>query len=467
VIHTRRKFMSSAIAAFVLPVALKDETRARKTKVLVIGGGMSGISAARILAESGVCDVQVIEARNRLGGRIATVRGPRGEIFELGANWLHNGDKNPLIQVCERFGIVTEPADNWSGISMHTRKGILGKAARENVQAVFKRGNELLEAFHDTMIEGAENENFSLGEAIRKAVLPKMSKTDQELFLHGARTDIEDEYGASIDEISFKLWVTDDGTEGKDRLIPGGYDQLVEKLCGPIPVAFGQLVRKIDINPTDPRGAVTVVCDKQTWHADHVIVTVSLGVLKAKRIEFNPPLPEWKTGAIDRIGFGNFEKAFISYKNAFWPSEASWIVYVDPDPKRVSTFFNLSKFENRTNTLVAMASGPNARYWNTISQNDVLAKAETAIRPLTGHAFKPTYFHSTRWESDPMTLGSYSFPAVRENRGDRELLKKTVGEHLHFAGEATNLGEAGTVHAAYESGIETSKALLEALKKKI
>src|SRR5437899_670739 len=99
---TRRHFLQTLAAASLAP-PLSWAGGPGKKRVLVIGAGMAGIAAARRLQESGHASVIVLEARDRIGGRIHTEHRADGTVRERGANWLHEGRTNPLVPIAEKL----------------------------------------------------------------------------------------------------------------------------------------------------------------------------------------------------------------------------------------------------------------------------------------------------------------------------------------------------------------------------
>jgi hypothetical protein len=127
----------------------------------------------------------------------------------------------------------------------------------------------------------------------------------------------------NVDNLSLSYWDQDDGQEpsGPHTQLLGGYMQVPRALLlspKPLDVKVRHPVKKVTYSPDDT-GAVTVECENGTIiQADKVVVTLPLGVLKASAVEFSPPLPDWKTGAIERLGYGLLNKVILAYDEPFW-----------------------------------------------------------------------------------------------------------------------------------------------------
>ncbi|MGZ3654965.1 MAG: flavin monoamine oxidase family protein [Bdellovibrionota bacterium] len=447
---SRRRFLRLALAATVLPrFSLAASLGAPRKKVLILGAGMAGISAAQLLRDK--ADVLILEARDRIGGRIHTQRRSDGTVIEHGANWLHSGNTNPLVPLCRDLQIPTVESDNWSSIVRATRHGLVSPEMQKKLDREFDEQVKRL-------VRATPTGKPSLGQVVRNIILPGLGNTEKKNFLHTLRTDIEDDYGDDIDKIDFAYWQADPTEEGFDRLIPGGYDTLVNRLAEGTPILTG---KAIDTVKAGPRGVV-VYAGKERWSADHVIITAPVGVLKAGVIRFDPPLPAWKAEAIQRIGFGTFEKAFMTVREVTWGNENSWFDYFDDDPMRLASLFNLAKYEPNSRAVIGLDAGDSARRWAAEPDKVILARVKAAMQPFARAPFEMTDFFRTRWHSDPFTRGAYSYPAATELAGDRERLRESVHDgRVLFAGEATELDQVGTVHAAYLSGRAAAREILK------
>ncbi|HEX7448803.1 MAG TPA: FAD-dependent oxidoreductase, partial [Pirellulales bacterium] len=188
--------------------------------------------------------------------------------------------------------------------------------------------------------------------------------------------------------------------------------------------------------------------------ADRAIVTLPLGVLKAGQVEFSPALPPKKLAAIERLGMGLMNKVVLQYAERFWPAEAEVLGFASRTPGMFPQFLNLFAATGMP-LLVAVVAGDYARALEPLSDEQVVARAQYALRSMFASRTvpEPTAFRVTRWGSDPWTRGSYSYVPVAASGEDYETLAEPVGERLFFAGEATNREFPSTAHGAYLSGL--------------
>ena len=280
----------------------------------------AGLRAAEVLVAGGR-RVIVLEARDRLGGRIRTDRS-WGVPVDLGASWIHGVKNNPIAALAAAEGITTEPVD-YDSIVYGADGRRRPDAALDDIE---EQVAELLEAGRKGSPDTDEPLRAALDRAIAAADLDPSERLDIEM---GITESIEHEYATDTVDLSANHF--DDGGDesGGDALFPGGYDQIVQAVARTVVVRFSHIVTSVDTS-----GDRAVVDTSQgTFFATAVIVTVPLGVLKARAIEFLPPLPKSKLTAIARLGMGTLSKTCLRFASAFWPAEAELLDIV-PDGSR-------------------------------------------------------------------------------------------------------------------------------------
>ncbi len=204
----------------------------------------------------------------------------------------------------------------------------------------------------------------------------------------------------------------------------------------------------------------------RSFIADAVIVTVPLGVLKANKILFDPPLPRWKQAAIERIGYGGdavLNKIFLRFEQRFWQADVSRMIGLPTAMQDRGAFNSWTSLEafNDTPTLLSFSNGLiAARLDREASDNEIVELALSRLRFMLGREIPtPVTTAVTRWLSDPWALGSYSYPAVGSTEADRASYQEPVGTRLYFAGEGVDPDQYGTIHAALLSGQESAERI--------
>jgi monoamine oxidase len=423
----------------------------RDEKVVVIGAGMAGLAAASTLAQRGV-KVTVLEARNRIAGRIHTDRS-LGCAVDLGASWVHGIDGNPLTEIARkcsaklartRFeqalafdadGTKLEPAD------------VLRPYLR--LEVALSRATERLPKSGDVSLETAVSRAFDMR---------KWSPAEHRRFeLAAALTEISD--AARLAELSSRSAGEYKQLTGGDHLVVSGYDTVARFVAQGLDIKTGVAVRRID----SKGGDLAVETSRGTLRADRIVITVPLGVLQAGTIRFTPELPSEKQSAINRLGMGVMNKIVLKFDKAFWPPEPHVFVHAGSQRGKYPLFLNLLHFAGQP-VLVCLVPPSFANALESLSEADARTGAMSALRTMFGgNVREPVSVLQTRWQADPWSRGSYSFDKLGATPGDRDTLAATVQNRIFFAGEATHRTMFSTVHGAYLSGCRAANEILQLL----
>ena len=419
----------------------------RNADVLVVGAGIAGLRAAQVLVAGGL-RVIVLEARDRLGGRIRTDRS-WGVPVDLGASWIHGVDNNPIAALAADQGIKTLAFD-YDSIMYGPDGTLLPGATLDDLE---EQVAGLLRSGRRDSPDTDEPLRAALDRALAAAGLAPAERPDIEMAI---TESIEHEYAADTSDLSANHF--DDGGDenGGDALLPGGYDQIVAAVARTVDVRFNHVVTSVDTS--GDRAVVSTSLGK--FFAGVVIVTVPLGVLKAAAIEFLPPLSTAKSTAISRLGMGALSKTCLRFESAFWPAETELIDIVPPGSRRGQWVesLNLTGLVD-VPALMMFNAGRFARAVESMSDDEVIAGASAALRPAFPGLPAPTGMLRSSWSTDPFSLGSYSFLGVGSSLADRDALATPEGRRF-FAGEACSHDHAATVHGAYLSGEAAARAVL-------
>ncbi|GAB7341540.1 hypothetical protein MBLNU457_7754t2 [Dothideomycetes sp. NU457] len=322
----------------------------------------------------------------------------------------------------------------------------------------------------------------TMNEAVRQyRNLVELTPQDMRL-LNWHYADLEYANSANVHNLSLGGHDQDSGNEfeGRHSEVVGGYIQVPRGLMmlpHQLDVQFDSTVKKITYSPTSKSQAKVECHNGNIVEADHVVLTSPLGVLKAQAIEFSPPLPEWKQGAIDRMGFGLLNKVVLVFERPFWDENFDMFGFLnesekqdsmDPDDYmenrgRFYMIWNCLKNSGRP-VLSALMAGK-AAHAAEVTDTETLVKEVTARLAKT---FAPQPVPApievivTRWKKDPYTRGTYSFVSPETQPGDYDVMALPVG-NLHFAGEATCGTHPATVHGAYLSGLRAASDVIETM----
>lgn len=312
------------------------------------------------------------------------------------------------------------------------------------------------------------------------------------------------EYSNAINHahLSLQGWDIDAGNEweGKHSMVIGGYQSVARglMLCPtPLTVERNAVVTRIEgadeeededeRADEDTSRRLTVTCaNGQTWEADYVVNTIPLGVLKHGDVVFEPPLPAWKTGVIERLGYGVLNKLMLTFPRVFWDGQRDIFgVLREPSTSgldsgldsldqadyvrrrgRMFQWFNVTTSAGLP-CLLALLAGDAAFDAETTSDDVLVAEAMAVLRSVfersAGAVPDPVEAVVTRWGSDPLARGSYSSAGPAMRIDDYDVMARPVGRRLLFAGEHTSGTHPATVHGAYLSGLRAAGDLVEAL----
>ncbi len=417
-------------------------------RVLIIGAGAAGIVAAAILNKLGL-RTTVLEARDRIGGRIWTVTGPGAVPIDLGASWIHGTEGNPLMELAHRCGARLIATDR-SRVALFTRR--LQLVPREEIRRLAPLFQQLLS--DAKQIAFRHRRDMSLSAGLLRAMLhrwrtlPKGARV-----LRWAWGAFELVLGTRTHNLSARYWDQDVDLAGGDRFVASGYLNLLRPLLDGLDIRLGQAVRTIRWRE---RGPVVVVTNRgEEFEAERLLCTLPLGVLKAGTVRFVPPLPPWKQAAIDRLGFGCLDKVILLFPRVFWNDDVDYLGFLTESPGGYAYFVNLHRLCGIP-ALMGFVTGRRARLQERTSDEKVVARAMKPLRRTFGRVPEPEQYWLTRWGRDEFSLGSYSYLPVGALGSEFDVLRCPVGDRLFFAGEATHRVFPGAVHGAVLSAIEAA-----------
>ncbi|HEX6945915.1 MAG TPA: NAD(P)/FAD-dependent oxidoreductase [Acidimicrobiia bacterium] len=416
-------------------------------RVVVVGAGMAGIAAANALTTAGV-DCVVLEARDRVGGRLHTVDLAGGTV-DLGAAWIHHPVGNPMTRIADALGVPRVSGDfRGDTVFVDSTDGAVTKIEASAL-------NEFEDRFYAAveLYRGELGPDASVEDAARSFWAEVGATRWQEVFV---RIFSEADSAAPMSDMSlaeFPLGNELYGGSGIGDFPVGGYREIVRGLTGGLEIRTNSPVESITW------GADTVevlLADATVEQGSHVIVTVPLGVLKAGTIRFGPALPGAKTDAIRRLGFGRFEKVALGLDGPLGTDKPHMYPMAEQDFRVVLA---MERFIGKP-AVVATAFGTSADVIAGSHPEQAVAHLMGHIRRVWGDVGEPTELRVTSWSTDPWSLGSYSYIPVGSSRADIETLAEPVGGRVLFAGEATSVSRMGFADGAFSTGIREAKRLL-------
>ncbi len=446
----RRDFLMGSAAGLALGRSAAQT--GRSATALVVGAGMAGLAAARTLVDEGV-DVIVLEARDRIGGRVWTDES-LGLPLDLGASWIHGVRRNPIARLARGADIETLPTD-YDDTVMIDFDG--SRVSDWQVAADYAAWEATLE--DAARITDRTGRDLAVGDAIDRALDGAAPSAREQRVLGFWKATLTVTTGAELDRLGVNHLDDDDAFGGVDRLFPGGYAQVARSLMAGLDVRTGHRVERIDAGSN----GVTVRTDRGDFQAEGVIVTLPLGVLKTGSVEFSPGFDARRREVVSGLAMGVLDKLALRFPKPFWP-DREFLSWMSETPGEFPEFLNWHHYSGEP-VLIAFTGGDFARGLEAGTDREAADAAMRVLRAIYGRsAPDPTGFRLTRWWQDPLSLGSYSHVPVHATSEYYDVLAEPMADgRILFAGEATNRRYRATVHGAYLSGVREAERAIELL----
>jgi len=549
-------------------------------KVVIIGAGIAGLTAAQQLKSFGL-EVVVLEARDRVGGRIATFR--KGSyIADLGAMVVTGLGGNPITVLSKQVNMelskisqkcplyesngTTVPKDkdemverefnrlleatsylshqldfnycNETPVSLGEAMEWVIKLQEKNVkekqlkywkeiiavQEQLKTNQSKLSSIKEKVAENHKHykelealtardttqefafrtksrdlhnsiQEFDRLELEEKELEKKLEELEgsppSDIYLSSRDRQVIDWHFANLEfanatplsNLSLKHWDQDDGFAftGSHLTVRNGYSCVPVALSEGLDIKLNTAVRQVRYGPTGVEITTSNARNNTnplTYKADAVLCTLPLGVLKQaiapnqtgapNMVSFNPPLPEWKTEAITRLGYGNLNKVVLCFDRVFWDNTSNLFGHVGSTTAsrgELFLFWNLYKAP----VLLALVAGEAAAIMENVSDDVIVGRCIAVLKGIFGTTNVPTPKETvvTRWRADPWSRGSYSYVSTGSSGNDYDILATPIipgnppanndmiknPPRIFFGGEHTIRNYPATVHGALLSGL--------------
>ncbi|MFJ2508185.1 flavin monoamine oxidase family protein [Arthrobacter citreus] len=432
---------------------------------VVVGAGVSGLSAARALAANGQ-RVVVLEARDRIGGRLHTER-LDGRVTDLGASWIHGIDGGPLHALTRAFGMadaeftvgsyqaggrpIAYYGPDGARLSGSDAEQFIADAARVEVQlsAVIEAlppGASYADAARTAVAQVADAEGWDPERAAR--VVEYLDHRSEEQY--GADSRLLDAHGLE-DEVII----------GDEVVFPGGYDQLAASLAAGLDVRLEHAAARVArAGAAGVESGVVVETGRGSFSARHAVVTVPIGVLQSQLLTFDPPLPEGVAAAVSKFRMNAFEKIFLRFPERFWDEDVYAVRRQGKAARWWHSWYDLTGISGEP-TLLTFAAGECAQEIRGWSDERVVESVMASLREIYGSGIPaPVHARITDWQGDEFARGAYAYMTRGCTGEDHSRIATPVDAVLHLAGEATWEDDPATVNAALCSGHRAAERIL-------
>jgi monoamine oxidase len=432
-------------------------SRNEEADVLILGAGIAGLAAAERLAAAGL-EIRVIEARDRIGGRIWTLRDATSHTpIELGAEFIHGGaDATERVAADARLALLELKGGHWT---LGARGVSRAEQFQERIGAAIKRVSRHVAPGHDR----------SFLDALEASSVPEPSRTYALAFVEGFQA-------ADAAHISARALGGDD-VVGRLRRVLSGYDALAVWLGGRLPnraLCTGTIANRVRWKRGNvlAESKTMIGGEGPTFRGRALVSTIPVSLVH--EVRFEPEVRGLYENAGD-IAMGHVEKIVLRFAEAFWHKarfvrspkgqavEELAFVHApeQPFPAWWTTYPIISPF------VTGWAGGPKADAIGLCDDRTRLAVATASFAAAIG--IDPSFVERQLsewwrhdWRRDPFSRGAYTYPIVGAVHAARAL-RRPVDGTLFFAGEATcDPPENGTVNGAIESGVRAADEVLSA-----
>ncbi|KAJ7485571.1 amine oxidase [Mycena latifolia] len=471
------RFLKLCLAAATAGIALAGPALPRRgppkhdTSVLILGGGVAGIIAARTLHEKGIDRFLIVEARDELGGRMRSTQfgtGDQRSTVELGANWIQgtqegNGPANPILTLAEKHNLQTAESDFYESVATYGETGqvdylpVLNTAIDAYTNLTVGGGGRVALNQVDTTCRTG----YSLVGA--KPKTPQEMVTEYYLDWEYAQTPEQTSWIASSWANNFTYDVDQGGFSDGNlfSIDQRGFKHLIQAeaqtFLKPGQTLLNATVRTI-AHSND--GVVVTLVNGTKISADYAITTFSLGVLQNNDVVFEPALPMWKQEAIQSMSMATYTKIFLQFKDNFW-FDTQFALYADKVRGRYPVWqgLDLKGFLPGSGIIFATVTGDYSERIEALSDAEIQAELLEVLSKMFPDIDipTPTAFLFPRWFSDPLYRGSYSNWPSSFVSPHHTNLRANVGKRLWFSGEAMSQKYFGFLHGAYFEGMDAGE----------
>ncbi|MBD2329129.1 FAD-dependent oxidoreductase [Alkalinema sp. FACHB-956] len=423
----------------------------QQKQIIVIGAGLAGLAAAQELHKQGH-NVIVIEARDRIGGRIWTSSHWPDIPLDFGATWIHGTQGNPLTDLATQIKAQRLTTRYTQSITYNTSGNPLSNAQEARLDSWRQQVLRSLKKAQN------QDPDTSIRQAIAPLIAPFDPSSESYRFINFIlSSEIEQEYAGSAEHLSAQWYDSGQDFGGEDDLFVQGFHVIPEFLAQGLSIQLGQVVQEIQWQQSPLR----VITQKTEFLADQIVVTLPLGVLQAGTVRFTPALPQNKQTAIAKLGMGVLNKCYLRFPQVFWPADVDWLEHIAAQHGEWTEWVSFQRVANLP-ILLGFNAADRGKAIEAWSDEQIVASAMQTLRTLYGASIPaPMDYQITRWATDPFALGSYSYNPVGAVPRMRQTLAAPLGKSVFFAGEASHSDYFGTAHGAYLSGLRAAREILK------
>lgn len=448
--------------------------------ITIIGAGMSGTMAAKTLAKHGIEDFVILEATEKIGGRIRNTNFS-GLSVELGANWVEGvggNQLNPIWALAKEHHIRTffsnydNVTSNFYDEKGHLIPSSIVEPRYDLLLASKDFANNLSESLH-------KNKEDDISILTSQRMFGQVPTSPLDMAIDYLNYDYEAAEPPRITSLKNVLPRPTFHDYGEDVYLVAdqrGYVHLVHQLAKEFlkyqgddlvdpRVKFNKVVNYIEYTSD---GATVKTEDGSVYSTKFVILSVSLGVLQSNLITYKPDLPYWKLETIFTFDMAVYTKIFLKFPYTFWPvgPGTEFFIYVDDKRGYYNLWQHLETEYPGSNILFVTVTDDESRRIEQQSDEETKKEIMVVLHKIFGpHIPEIEDILVPRWWKNPYFLGTFTNWPIGASTSDFDRMKAPIGR-LYFTGEHTDEKFNGYVHGAYLAGIATANTVIDCMKYK-
>ncbi|WOE31407.1 MULTISPECIES: NAD(P)/FAD-dependent oxidoreductase [unclassified Acinetobacter] len=428
-------------------------TASQHLPIYIIGAGIAGLACANQLQQNGLQSI-ILEARDRIGGRIHTMDA-KNFYYDLGASWIHGIEQNPIWKITQQYHIDTQVFNYDVSQFYHANGECFSQTEQDYFEHCISQIMQQLSYSSHPIAADAIAEILS---HVTDHSSPFPAQQLTTLLNAYFQYYANDPFATELTQLSTYFHQYEGYFSGDEVIFPQGYQQLITPLSTGLDIRTNVTVQSITLH--DQHIQITDQ-NQQSYFAAKVIIAAPLGILKQQDIDFNPNLPQGYLDAIQKLGYGSFNKVYLSFKSPL-------VFKNDSNHQTISHFFwakqqwinvlDLSDSYHQP-TYLLLFGGQRAEWIDHHDDDAILQWLAAALQQSVDFSQQPTQMIVTRWGADPLSKGSFSYPAPQHHRRLIQQLNTPLQQRLFFTGEHCSEDYAGTVHGAYLAGQATAQQI--------
>nr|UXK97412.1 monoamine oxidase [Haliotis discus hannai] len=454
-----------------------------KAEVIVVGGGLSGLSAAKLLREQGV-DVVVLEARDRVGGRTFTIQNDKVRYVDLGGAYV-GPTQNRLLRLAREFGVKTFLTNEVEDLAFFSRGGmkrfrgtfppmggLLSWLDMNNLfRTIDRLGEEIPLDAPWTAPHAAEWDSMTMQQFFDKHCWTRSTKTFMTMFVNVNVTSEPTEvsalwflwYIANCGGMN-RIFSTENG--GQERKFVGGSQQISIKMAEKIGndrVLLNHPVSKIEHKPSE---VVVQDVNGNRYTAKYVIIAAPLPI--QNKIIYDPPLPSLRNQLLQRAPMGSVIKTFMYYSTPFWRRKGlCGSSAIDDKDGLVGFTLDHVMPDGSHPALMGFILADKARRYVELTPDERKSRIAHLYSKVfqTDEALHPVHYEEKDWLGEQWSGGCYTTmmpPGFLTKFGS--YLRRPIGR-MYFAGTETATQWSGYMDGAVQAGERAAREILHTMGK--